>query len=499
MSVPPISATMGLTRSIIESRSLLTDLQQQLASGKKISTYGDLGVARNQVLSLRSELTRIDGYLSTASQVGTRMDVMLQSLERVRDLASQSKSDALEVGFDVQGGGQTIYQTELGGRFDEVAAILNTRVGNRYLFSGREAEQKPVLSSAEILDGAGSRAGFKQIVSERRQADLGADGRGRLVLALPVGATATVAEDVAGSPFGFKLASVASNLTGTTISGPAGSPAAAGVTFSAALPKDGETIRLTFALPDGTSQDVTLTARASGPLQPGEFLIGDDAAATAASFHTGLTAAVETEAQRALSAASLFAAANDFFDFDAADPPQRVDGPPFDTATALRDATAADTVFWYQGDLSSPARSSALAKVDDAIVAAYGARADEEALRTVMKNFAAVAVEVFDPSDPNAADRYHEVKLRANAGLSLKAGAQSVDQIVSEIALAKTTVGRASERHEAHRAVLQGLVDDEENADIYEVSAQIIALQGRIEASLHVSVSISRLSLVNFF
>jgi len=151
-----------------------------------------------------------------------RLDVMLLTLDRVRELASESKSAALAVGFEPLSTGQTVYQMEVSARFDEVTALLNTEVNGRHLFGGRETEQDPVLPSAEILDGGSGRAGFKQIASERRLADLGADGRGRLVLNAPGGATATIAEDAAGSPFGFKLAGATSTLSGTSIIGPAG-------------------------------------------------------------------------------------------------------------------------------------------------------------------------------------------------------------------------------------------------------------------------------------
>jgi len=130
----------------------------------------------------------------------------------------------------------------------------------------------------------------------------------------------------------------------------------------------------------------------------------------------------------------LFAASNDFFDFDAANPPQRVDGPPFDTATALVNATVTDTVFWYQGeDSATDARQSALVKVDDAITVEYGARANEDALRQVIKTLAAVSVEIFDPTDVNAADRNHEIKLRTTASLSFTGGAQGIDDIIFEL------------------------------------------------------------------
>lgn len=500
MAVSSPSSLGGLNKSIAQSRELLDELHQQLATGKKVQTYGDLGEARSQVLSLRGDLSRNEAYRQTGSLANTRVDTMLESLNRFRELSAETKSDALEFGFELQPGGQTVYQTEIGARFDEAVSLLNTEAAGRHLFAGREIENKPVAAPGDILNGTGTQAGFKQIVDERRQADLGADGRGRLVLDPPPGDTATIAEDAAGSPFGFKLASVTSSLSGTNVSGPAGTPPSVDVEFTTGdLPQDGESLRLTLDMPDGTSKDVTLTARASGPAEEGEFLIGADAAETATNFQDALTQEIETAAQRELSAASLYAAADDFFDFDADNPPQRVDGPPFDTATSLRDATQNDTVFWYQGELSdTPARETALAKVDDSITVSYGARANEDSFRETLKTFAAVAVEEFDPADPHGSNRYNEIKLRASDKLGFGRNAQAVDDVISEIGVAKTTIARAEERHQANEALLQGFVEDKENADLYEVSASILSLRNRIEASLTVSSRLSNLSLVRF-
>ncbi len=596
-----VSATLGLNRSIAESRKQISDLQQQLATGKKVQTYGDLGLQSSQNLSMRAELSQIEGYMKTIDFVGIRLDVMTQSLDHIREVATTTKSDALISGFVLNSSGQTVFQTEVGARFDEVASILNMEIDGRHLFGGRETEQDPVASATEILNGSGSRAGFTQLVSERRQADLGADGLGRLVLGGPeasmlgavVGtpadiggaataqvtidiggnpqnfdisdggfdalaalesaidaafgadvasiiggnqlqitatnatdtititdidagaaalaglttgaaasptATASISEDVTGSPFGFKLNGATSTLTGTTVNGPSGSPQNLDVTFSSTLPNDGETIQVTFDLPDGTSHDLRMTARTSGPLLQGEFLIGSDENATAVNFQTAITTELETEAQRSLSAASLFAASNDFFDFDAANPPQRVDGPPFDSATALRDALTTDTVFWYQGeDSATSARTSSVARVDDSITIAYGARANEDALRQVMKTFAAISVETFSATDVNAADRSHEMQLRASAGLSFANGVQGVDDIITELTVGQTVAGRAHERHTTSDGFLRDLVGQSENVDLFEVSAQILSLSSRVEASLQVSASLSQLSILNYF
>lgn len=497
--VAPLSSSLSLGRSVVQAREALADLQRQLATGKKFTSYGDLGLDRSKVLSLRSRLSQVQAYQKGLSQVEIRLDVMLQTLTRVRELGAESRTNGLEVGFDPQAGGKTIYQVQAAAHFDEVVAMMNTQIGGRYLFAGRDTEGPPVAASGKILGGSGSKAGFAQIVAERRQADLGGDGRGRLIVPAAAGGSVSIAEDAAGSPFGFKLTGIVSTLTGTTASGPAGATAAIDVTFTGTPPRDGETVRLSLLLPDGTETEVTLTARSGAVGAPGDFFIGADAAATAGNFQAALADSIETKAQTSLRAASLFAAANNFFDFDENSPPQRVDGPPFDSATALRDATEADTVFWYQGELSSSsARQSVIAKADDAVLVAYGVRANEEGLSTLMKQMAVLAVETFDVNDPDAPLRYAEMKRRAVAELSFPAGSQSPNSILTELTAAKTTLGRTAERHKANALLIEGFIDKAENSDIYELGAQIISLQGRLEASLQVSASLRQLSLINF-
>ena len=82
--------------------------------------------------------------------------------------------------------------------------------------------------------------------------------------------------------------------------------------------------------------------------------------------------------------------------------------------------------------------------------------------------------------------------------LAFPDGAQSVEGIVTEMTIAQNQLGNATERHEASNALLLTTVDGAESADRFEVVAQILALQSRVEASLQVSASLGRLSLVNF-
>lgn len=498
MTLPSLNATFDLNRSVSQVREVASDLQRQLATGERSVTYGGLGNERTLDLSFRGELSQINGYVSSIENVQIRLDVTTTVLTRVRDIGAVTKSDALGNVFDPQNTGQTSYQAASNARFSEAVALLNTRVGDRYVFSGRETDQASVRLPDDILNGADGLDGFNQIATERRQADLGADNRGRLVIPAPVGAAVTITEDNATSPFGLKLSSQSSSLTGTTVTGPVGSPQGISVTFTATLPQDGETIRLNFDLPDGTNTNIDLVARSGTPQNPNEFQIGADANATAANFQAVLDTQIQELATTELRAASLFAAADNFFDFDTTTPPQRVNGAPA-TATSLVDGTPADTLFWYQGEVSTTsARDSALARVDATITVGHGVRANEEAFRITLKNLAVLAVDTYPESDPNSQERYRQVTDRVNRNLAFTGNTQSVDNITAEFTVIQSTIESARQRHEANSNLLQAFVDDIEVADIYEVGSQILALQTRLEATLQVTASLGQTSLVNF-
>ena len=501
MALSPVNSVFNLSRGIADARAQIFDLQRQLATGKKAATYAALGIDRTQLLSFRGELSQVSGYQSTISFVNIRLSVIQLSLARVEEIAATTRSDAFSADFEPHANDQTDFQAIASGRFAEIVDLLNQEVAGRHLFGGRETDARPVVSADDILNGSVGKAGFKQVADERRQADVGSNGLGRLDIPVPVGADVSLTEDAIASPFGFKLNAVTSTLTGTNVTGPAGAPTDLTVSFTATPPNDGDTITVTLDLPDGTQTEVTLTARA-GPLtdpQPGEFEIGVDENATAANFQAELVNVVQTAAQTDLRAASLIVASDNFFDFDGTTPPQRVDGPPFDSATALKDGLTTDTVFWYDGELATdPPRQSATAKIDDGNVVGYGVRANEDSFRTVLKNLAVLATDTYPSSDTNGKERYQQLKNRAGQDLAFPAGTQSVKNVIAEFNVIQVRFAAADTRHEANENMIRGFVDELENADIFEVSAQILAMQGRLEASLAVTASLSQISLVNF-
>jgi len=493
MTVTGIGSRSSLTvQTLVDMRAQLDELQRQLASGKKADTYEGLGVDRGFTIGLRAQMSSLAAFGDTITHVGFRLNVAQGALSRIGDISDSVRS-ATVGGTNIESNGSTVAQSLAHAELGELMSLLNTQAGDRYLFSGRAIDRPAVETLDHIMNGDGARAGFKQVVAERKQADLGPAGLGRLAITAPTATSVQVAED-AVSPFGFKLASVSSTLTGATVTGPAGSPAAASVDLTA-NPNVGQSIQFQFNLPDGTSETLTLAATDLATPGPNQFAIGATPAATAANLQAALTTAIGKLADTSLTAASAVVASQDFF----GNPPQRVAGPPFTTATAMAAGTSADTVFWYTGeDGPDPARGTAIARIDTDISVSYGLRANEEGLRWVVQNVAALAAVTYPPTDPNSAARAGALNERVGANLHVPLGTQTVEAIETEIAGAQAALGTATERHTQTNNVLKDLLGQIEGVPTEQVATQILALQTRMQASLQTTSLLYRLSLVNF-
>jgi flagellin-like hook-associated protein FlgL len=500
MSVSSIGSNSALVvQTLVEMRQRLDDLQRQLGTGKRSDTYAGIGIDRGLTVGLRAHLGAIDGFRSTITNIGVRLNLAQSALSRISEIGHDVKAAVVQSSFDVDASGQTSTQKLASTQLNEMLGLLNTQAGDRYLFSGLAGDKPAVETPDHILEGDGARAGFKQIIAERNQADLGADGLGRLVITAPTADSVSLAEDVTGSPFGFKLAAATSTLTNAVVAGPAGAPPAISVDFSGGNPNAGETIQFRFTLPDGTSESITLTATASATPGPNEFTIGATTAATAANMQAALTGAVDKLAKTSLQAASSIAASTDFFAIDDANPPRRVAGPPFDTATAFTAGTAADTVFWYIGEAGSdPARSTAVARVDDSITVSYGLRANEQGIRWIVQNVAVLAAVTFSQSDPNGEERNAALTQRLVPALAVPAGVQKIENIQADLAGAQTTIVATKDRHAQTTNTLSDLLQQIEGVSTEEVAAQILALQTRLQASLQTTALLYQTSLVNF-
>ncbi|MCA6099110.1 MULTISPECIES: flagellar protein [Bradyrhizobium] len=351
MSIDGVSGrTSYIGTTILNLRNQLNDLTTQLATGKVSTTYAGQGLDRGFALSLRAQISGINAFSDTATNLNTRLSVANLTLQGLSDVGTQVKNAATTATLTLNDSGQTSGQITAQAAFANAVAMLNSQSGDRYLFSGRAMDTPATVSADTMLKGTATQAGLTQLINERKQADQGAGMMGRLSVSSPPATTTvtSIAED--GSPFGLKLLSVQSSLTGgATVTQPAGTPKTASVDLGAVNPKDGDKIKFNFTLPDGTTEAIELTATTTNPPPAGSFLIGTDTAATTANLQSTLTLSIKTLSDTSLVAASAVAASNNFFN-----PVATVSGAavnnhntppaPISGATALSGATGTDSL-----------------------------------------------------------------------------------------------------------------------------------------------------------
>lgn len=503
MTVNSVSQSSLNTDRMLSLRSQLDLLQQQLGTGQRADNYADLGQTRSTSLNIRGQQAELAGYTAAIERTGVTFSILSQTLERLDALADDTKGDAIPTSFVIENGDQTVAQVAAEHRFYEAVTLLNTDIDGQFLFSGLSNDVEPVAPAGDILYGVGGKAGFQQVMAERAEADLGGalsdptlTGRLDLVTA---GTTTSITENGNGV-FGFQLdatAGASSSSPNIAVTGPAGAPAS--LSFDVTGDVDiGETLRFTLSMPDGSTKDVVLTAVDSLQGNDNGFIPDADPAITAARIGDAIADVVDETARRDLVAASAAQAGHDFFDNN---PPLRVVP---DALTGLAGATStvgddANTVVWYQGeDGPLDARLTATTRVDDGVQVAYGARANEDALRTTIREMAVFTSHTFDVDDPASADRYTQIAVRSRQALDDPSGGNLPRSIALEVGTASTLMEATEERHRATNAIFSDILDNTDGVTEEEVAAKLLNIKTRLETTYTVTSILSDLSFVNY-
>lgn len=487
-------------RQLLLMRYQMDDLQQQIASGKKSQTYGGLGDMRVSSLTFRNQSGITSGYSSVIDITSIRLKIMDQSTNELRTLVDNARASMLQT----RGSGGypeiTASVKQVQAQFEQMVTSLNAQHEGLYLYSGRTRDVRPVVDASTIMWGDGTNAGLRQVIDERRQADLGATGLGRMTTNL-VGSNVTLAEDAVGNPFGIKLVagSVGGSMSNVTVTGPAGAPPQIDFNFTG-LPNSGERISFTVRLPDGKTMNLGFAADQAGTADDTVFTIGATPAATATNLQAAINARLTAIGQGELRAASGLVAAREFFAGSVNNPPQRVAGPPFNTSTAYAPVGTRPTVIWYRGDDDTlvNARDTQRAEVDTGTTISLGARANETAIRDSMVALGLFLAEDYPPGIASTQDRYDAASGRAIEVMNSTGGPNAILEMNSDFGRAASQVSGSKTRLEDRKVFLTSLLAEIENSNKEEAIMQLTSLQTTLEASYSVTSRLSQLSLVNY-
>ena len=533
-------------------RLQLEDMQRQLSTGQKAATYGALGAGRTQSITFRSKISELDSYLQNSNVLNMRVSLLDKSMSRLEDVPSEAAASIDPNTYNIDSSGTTTGQKSSKIALNEVIGLLNSEADGRCLMSGKDTETKPVVSMDEMLSGSGSKAGLKQVVAERYTADLGTNKLGRLDLATATSDTVTITRQGANTTpptmsaeFGYKLSDAStsaaddSHIKVTSTSGTDSIITSVDIKIGANI-QAGDSVSLKLENPDGTKSTIKLTATLTSPPGDGQFTIAKDSSGntligdTATNFQNRLKESLTTETKTTFQAASMMRAADSFFDTAGGKMPKRVDTSSADlaTATGLRDGDT-DTVQWYKGynaeikddDASTSPRNDVTARVDSNITVGYGVRANETAYANLVRSLAVMTVAEFDPKAGTSADtdradpalttddqrdaaaaqhlnnekaRYSALASRVDGVLAFADGSQKPTDIHTEIAVSGNVAKSASDRQTSSKTTLQVMLDGVEGINKEDLTAQILTLQTRMEASYTTSMILNNLSLLNY-
>jgi flagellar hook-associated protein 3 FlgL len=488
------------SRLLMQMRGDMDNLQQQVASGKKSQTFGGLGDMRVSSLTFRNQTGVTEGYESVIDLTSIRLKIMDQSTNELRTLVDGARNSMLRTrgtgGFPEI----TAAVKQVQAQFEQMVTSLNAQHEGLFLYSGRTRDVRPVVDANTMMWGDGTNAGLRQVVDERRQADLGVTGLGRMTTNL-VGSNVTLAEDAVGNPFGIKLVagSVGGGMSNVAVTGPAGAPPQIDFNFTG-LPLNGERISFSVMLPDGKTMNLGFAANQAGTAEDTVFSIGATAAATATNLQAAINARLTAIGQGELRSASSLIAARQFFAGSVNSPPQRVAGPPFNTSTAFAAPGTRPTVIWYRGDDDAlvAARDTQKAEIDTGTSVNLGARANETALRDSMVAIGLFLAEDYPTGLASTQARFDAASGRAIEVMNSTGGPNAILEMNGDFGRASALLASSKARHEDRGLFLTSVLSDIENTNKEEAILKLTSMQTTLEASYSITARLSQLSLVNF-
>lgn len=191
--------TSRLVDRALSVKGRMDELSTQASTGRIGDTFGDLGDTARVSADLRADMGRRAAYVRAIDAADARIDAMQSVLGRISSIAQDLSAKATTM---VTTGANSVAAVAEQARqsFEELAGLLNTRVGGVYIFGGSDTLNPPIPAGQDIL----ATPYYVQIATEVGTL---AVGNGAAVLANTL---AIAASDAAGTtPFSTFLSTLA--------------------------------------------------------------------------------------------------------------------------------------------------------------------------------------------------------------------------------------------------------------------------------------------------
>lgn len=142
---------------ILDAQARLQRTQEQLATGKQLLNPSDDPIATSQIMTIRSELSRIETLQKNANHAYSELSLgestvagVQDALQRARELAVRGNNDALGAAE------KAMIASEIEGLRTQIMALANTKsASGEYLFAGFSSDQAAYQEADGIVSYKG--------------------------------------------------------------------------------------------------------------------------------------------------------------------------------------------------------------------------------------------------------------------------------------------------------------------------------------------------------
>lgn len=146
-TIGSIGGGIGLLQALAADsgaiRGELAVVTQQTATGKVSSSYAGLGVGARTSLSLRPQIAQLGTWSANIDSATARLGVAQSALTSITAIASKFLAKAATLNGLTPGVTGDV-AAQAGAALVQVAQLLNSRVGDTYVFAGQDTANPPV-------------------------------------------------------------------------------------------------------------------------------------------------------------------------------------------------------------------------------------------------------------------------------------------------------------------------------------------------------------------
>src|SRR3954465_15199982 len=131
MAIGSVGNSMSmLSQYALSAKDQIVDLQAQLATGKKSTSYSGMGVGEGLAITARAQIGDANAFGDTITNVNTIISVANTGLQAMVSGRRTGQSALLTASQTIDSTGQTTGQQIAASQLSSMLGVLNTRAGD---------------------------------------------------------------------------------------------------------------------------------------------------------------------------------------------------------------------------------------------------------------------------------------------------------------------------------------------------------------------------------